>query len=724
MSTTRWQSPYLYLLLAFSSLLLPGFFPFSQIKVGWCLVAVFVLPGYLLLCLVKKPLRSVPDPFGRATLALAVSLALLLVPWVQVFLLRLDLGIVVITILGFDLVLLLFLLVAHRPVPVTSAHGLKTRLLLALLAYVAFFMLLTWLYGGNVFGDGYSYMTLLRNIYDGDVAPQANVHAAWESAYPFFKNIFAPFLMGFAVCARMARVDPNVVWAIAPALLTFFLFAVNYSSTYLLFRKRLAANMALLITPFVVVYVPSMLGDSHASSVLFLRPLIVYLALRYVLLSRDGRAEGFSLALVGPLGFVLAAEHLQNLIYALYSIGAFGLLTLLVAVVNRRKSQMFKRSLLVLFVILLFASPYVLWTLSAARAAQFDVANTLDYKIEQGGGFLGPSANFLIVHPRSLLHSYTTYWLGFAVLLGALFFGKRCYRTPGGRFVCSNVLIILFLGLNPVLVPFMARLITAQVVYRIGEMLPVVPVLSFVLFRAYLTGATWFRLIGWRHRLRRLAQRRSLALLLTLTLIGLAWARHAVHVSLSAVNLKVVHVVYAPEGANPNWLDRLIRQRIAAELDNPPFPILEHPTRLNRILDSHVIHFIESDIPANSVFLSDKLAEFSLPAYTNQLAFVGRRGGTPGQDVCQDVLSGELSLRRTTEVQRLIADRYETICTVLAPETDVETIENLLQRHADDVDYILVTPSNGHLKAKLDSIDIVRLIYDEDGFAIYQLDAF
>jgi len=109
------------------------------------------------------------------------------------------------------------------------------------------------------------------------------------------------------------------------------------------------------------------------------------------------------------------------------------------------------------------------------------------------------------------LSGYTTYWMGFVVLVSALFLAKRCYRTPGGRFVCSNLLIVLFLGLNPILVPIMAKLMTAYFVYRIGEMLPVVPVLSFVLFRAYLTGAAWFKTQGWRGRLSKSTQPRYLA---------------------------------------------------------------------------------------------------------------------------------------------------------------------------------------------------------------------
>lgn len=310
MSIARWQRPYPYLLLAFFSLLLPSSFPVSHIKVGWSLIGVFFLPGYLVLALNRKRLCPNDNLFEKGTLALAVSLALLLVPWVLIFILRLDVLLAVAAVLVCDLALLLYLLVTNPPAPVT-----ERRIPLALLFYIFVFVLLVYLLGGNVFGDGYSYMTWLRNIYVGDVTPAANIHAAWESDYPSYTNIFAPLLVGFAVCARMAQVDPNVVWATAPAFLIVFLFAINYSFAQLLFRKRLAASIAILITPLVMPYLPNLLGDSHGSAVFILAPLTIYMALRYMMLPDKRRADRLCLALVGPLGLVLAAEHLQNLVY-------------------------------------------------------------------------------------------------------------------------------------------------------------------------------------------------------------------------------------------------------------------------------------------------------------------------------------------------------------------------------------------------------------------------
>jgi len=701
--------------------LLPSSFPFSHLKVVLCLITIFVLPGYLVLALIDKQLRRASDPFEKSILALAISFAFLIVPWIQVFLLHLDLRIALATILGFDMALVTVLLAVRRHMPIQTVSDLNGPTTKALLVFIATFVILAYLLGGNVFGDGYSYMTWLRNMYVGDVSPQDNIHAAWESTYPFFKNIFAPLLMGYAICAKMARVDPNIVWSIAPAFITFFFFGVNYSLTYLLFKKRAAAGIAVLITPMVLGNNPSVLGDSHGFAIYVLAPLTAYVALRYILLPSETRLDHLVLVLVGLLGFVLAAEHLQNLIYVLYSIGAFSVFTLGWDITRRRVGKTFKRSLLVLIFIVVFAFPYILWTWLGVQAAHFDVAYTLDQELAHGGSFIDFSTDLIIVHPRVVVSGYTTYWVGFVVLASVLLIGKRCYRTPGGRFVCSNTLIVLCLGLNPLLVSMMAKLMTAQFVNRIGEMLPVVPVLSFTLLRTYLTGLAWYKTKGWHRRLSRLAHPRYAAFFVVLILIGLSLARHAAHMSLSAINLKVVHVVYGPEGANPNWLDHLVRHRIVVELEDPPFPILEHPTTLNRVLDSQVIHFIESTISADSMFLTSQLPEFSLPAYTDQLVFVGRRGWPLGRDVCQDVVSGELKLRRTTEAERLVADRLETVCTVLDPQTDAATIERLLDNYADAIDYVLVTPVTGYLKVKLQSIEGVRLLYDRDGFTIFEV---
>ena len=113
MFTVTKSRSYLFLgLLPF--LLLPSSFPFPQIKAWWCLFTVSVLPGYLALSFANRQFRS-GDLFEKATLALAVSLVLRLLPRAQIFLLRRDLWIVVATILGFGLILLLFVVVTHRP---------------------------------------------------------------------------------------------------------------------------------------------------------------------------------------------------------------------------------------------------------------------------------------------------------------------------------------------------------------------------------------------------------------------------------------------------------------------------------------------------------------------------------------------------------------------------------------------------------------------------------
>ena len=88
----------------------------------------------------RQPIVSMKTP--RAMLALAISLALLLVPWIQVFLLRLNLSIAVATVLGFDLIILVFLVVTNRPAPETDIGDLKAPVPLAFLAFISVFVLL------------------------------------------------------------------------------------------------------------------------------------------------------------------------------------------------------------------------------------------------------------------------------------------------------------------------------------------------------------------------------------------------------------------------------------------------------------------------------------------------------------------------------------------------------------------------------------------------------
>ena len=56
-----------------------------------------------------------------------------------------------------------------------------------------------------------------------------------------------------------------------------------------------------------------------------------------------------------------------------------------------------------------------------------------------------------------------------------------------------------------------------------------------------------------------------------------------------------------------------------------------------------------------------------------------------------------------------------------ASDTEVAIIRDLLEEYADEIDYVLVTPSTRYMRAKLEGIAVARLIYDKGGFAIYRI---
>jgi hypothetical protein len=85
-----------------------------------------------------------------------------------------------------------------------------------------------------------------------------------------------------------------------------------------------------------------------------------------------------------------------------------------------------------------------------------------------------------------------------------------------------------------------------------------------------------------------------------------------------------------------------------------------------------VLDIIERFTWGDSVFLADQLPSFSLPAYPNRPAFMGRWWWHLGRDVYQKILSGALALRRTTDPEQIAADRLEAVCTVTHLDTDVQ----------------------------------------------------
>ena len=127
-------------------------------------------------------------------------------------------------------------------------------------------------------------------------------------------------------------------------------------------------------------------------------------------------------------------------------------------------------------------------------------------------------------------------------------------------------------------------------------------------------------------------------------------------------------------------------------------------------LDKPLLDFIKKEIPPNSVFLAEDLVETMVPAYTNQMAFRGRRAlmGT------YNTLGDEI-LPEEARARRAAAAAF------LAPETDGTLIADILETYNPVIDYLIISTRVSYLREKLGNNQIAEKIYDHNGLAIYSI---
>ena len=307
-------------------------------------------------------------------------------------------------------------------------------------------------------------------------------------------------------------------------------------------------------------------------------------------------------------------------------------------------------------------------------------------------------------------------WVGLLSVVITLLFARRFLTSRRTTFLVTTVGTVLFVSMNPLLIPVLAGLSNSNVVHRLGSCLPVLPVVSFGLFSAGVTLVRLIRSRGWRlWRMPGLLNRRQVRALIVIILAVPLLALRLLSVGYTAVETKTIDALYSPADMSPVWLNRKLRSMVEAKLVSPPYPITESPTRLSRYLDAQVVAFIRDQLEDNSVFLSEPLTEIILPGYVNQRVFLGR--GRWSGSTCESIRSGEWAPRRPELAQKILDG-----CTILDPEASDLEVRDALLRVADEVDYILVTPMRRYLDERLCWLGMGEKLYDEDGFSVWRLD--
>ena len=691
-----------------AGLLIPGGHWIAQdARTFASLITILVLPGYALARLLRL-FDTVDNWFDALTLSVALTWSVGLVLWLSFFFLSIPLPVISMTWLGISIAAL----VASACVPLP--HRLRSQpersLPVAGIAlWAAALVLIAYLYGSLMGSDSYSYMSWLRNITVGDIQPGVNIHASWEADHPHFKDLYAPTLLYYGMSSFLARVDPNRVWTVAPAFWVPVMLAVQFSLAHRLFKHKTIGYAAVFIAPLAagLLRALSRLGNPHTICNLIFLPLAFWLLLYAVASKAETHWWSFPSATLVAVS--LTFEHLPHIVHYLLVVGAFAVLHLL-----SRRTAVVARCVALIAVVLLLIAPFLWHTWHLATAFGFDAITATEAKLSTETGqqterflVLGDEG-FFIVEPSRFLRPLVV--LGLTMVI---FHATTLWRDTARKMVIASWGIAFLIALNPCLAPLLSRMVAPHAVFRLGEALILLPMLAYGAARATLRVRS-----SWRHT----RQVKPGALLILMTCLLLVGYRVG-ETTMTSFNEKLRGIVYTPAEISPNLTDRLLRDIAEDQLASPPYPILNPPARLTSYLDAPTLNYIQENVREDSVFLSERLTEYNLPVYADQITYLGRKGWPGWGDICPRVREEGAAAAFPNVKQAEVHQRLEVTCTILNPYADTEAIENVLIAEQSEIDYVLVTPNTSYLEDELDRIMPGGRIYVGDGFIIYALES-
>jgi hypothetical protein len=678
----------------------------QEIRTFAGLITVLVLPGFAL----ARGLRLF-DEFDNWLEALALSVALSwsigLVLWLLFFFLGFSLQAISWLWIGFAFVGLI--ISAFIPLP----NQLKSRsnniwLGWGAITWIFLLVFIAYLYGSLMTGDAYSYMSWLRNITVGDIQPGVNIQASWETNYPFFKNLYAPTLLYYAISSFLARVDPNWIWTHAPAFWVPIMLAVQFSLAYRLFNRKIVGYATLILSPLAggLLRLFSRLGNSHTICNVIFLPMAFWLFLVAIFARPKLRRWSSPLAVLIAVG--LTFEHLPHIVHYLLVTGTFTALHLFL-----RNEDVFWRSTILIVTASLLSAPFLWHTWNLATAYGFDAgkATTLNLdmgRVQRPERFLLLGAeNSFIVRPRRLFSPAAI--LGLVVVVRYIGY---LWRDERRRLIIASWGIALFIALNPLLTPLLSRTIAPHAAFRLREAIIIYPILAYGVVEAI----SQVKRGGLcTHPMKSVT---GIFLIACILLLGYRVGQ----TTISALNEKIKGIIYAPAEVSSNITDRLLRRTVERELESPPYPIMNPSARLTHYLNAPTLAYIRHEIPSDSVFLSERLTEYNLPAYADQLTYLGRKGWPDWGNICPRVRQ-EGAKAAFPDVDRPeVYERLDVTCTLLDPTVNPNIIDDVLRAHQSEIDYLLVTPNTSYLEPKLDQILSQARVYTGGSFSIYRVD--
>jgi tetratricopeptide (TPR) repeat protein len=424
---------------------------------------LFLLPGFLLASLLVPRALDVGEILA---LSVALSVASLCLLGFLAFVFRWSLD----ALLGLTLAEVAGLLVALRLIKRRTSIPIGSpRVLFVLLIAIAFSVILFRI-GAYQDGDAIGHLTWVRRLFERGAADQSafTLYPGGPVYPPYSYNCWH---LGLALIARLARVDPVVLWVhLSSFLVVPFIYAFWLLSKRLFESENAAFAVTLLYVGVEGVYkgmwiwrlapYPDQVGK-------FLLIIGLFAVLEYVLSSRRRL-----LTIVGLTAFTLPLVHISAYTYYILLVASF---TALAWIMRADKARL-RRALIALAALMLAAA-----AIGAVKLYEFytsPAASGIIERMFESHEFVRLSFDMYIVNPSGLLAQSSKFPYLFLLNVLALalvpltFYRAWKTRKPWAVFLSAGVLGTVLYIFNPLIVTAVIRILGGNLASRAAFLIP------------------------------------------------------------------------------------------------------------------------------------------------------------------------------------------------------------------------------------------------------------
>lgn len=638
---------------------------FEFLKFFVASVAIFFTPGYLL----YRPIftKGEFNVFERLPIYFALSLGIIALFGTFAYIFNFTFKVLAGIILTVCFLFFITGLVRRQQKEDLRTIGLNYQnkkifflLVIATFLLSIFLTLFAGISGSIIEGDALNFLGFIRKLVE-------NPFIANRDA--FYKDIIVDPTYGYniwhlsvAFVSWLAKLDSVIVWTFLPAILTPVILLSFYLFAKVLFKSEMAALISLILFIFYYgiserMYIFRTSPYNMIVTNFIILPVALTLVFKYL---NDNRIK--YLIIVCFLSFVISTIHLFGFLLFLLSLFSYYLFHL----IFRKNTSERINILKIILVSLIFIYPYLILRLPTIKIINsyylqdsFPEMPHLVVWLNEALCYINP--NFLAAphyHTSYPFYPRMFYIVSFYLPPFLLIYAKK---NNCALFLLSNILIVPFISLNPVLVPLLAKVITFTLVVNLSQLMPFLLVLGFISYQIlnYLNNFLFFK-------------KNSFYFLIFILILGLF---------------------------NPLTIEKFIT--ICRERTSGFRSYYKNP---NSSLDA--IEFIRKNIHKTSVFLCDEQFSLFISAFTKHYVMVTHPGHASAATV--DQLEREEGAKKV-----LHQDNIHKTVSILKKYDVKYVVLNL--------DSGQVNPMSKVLSKFISYPKVFKKIYDRNGIIIFEV---